>query len=195
MTYLKQNQRIASYSFTDLITNVGYLNIIASDTNDATAGTEYILMTQVIPTDTKQTSFGAGATKDFEITFQQSQILEGDAIIRYHWLMDSNGNPSDGDCTVSIVKNSTVIASSIQTQLSTSSLAEDEAVNKITLPRTHFGVGDVLKLRFVMVASNPGRVYLLHDPANGTVAFVGSYQSGNKTNTKCEAYLPFKVIS
>jgi len=191
------SQQIVTYNYTDFIQNIGYLKFYGMSTEDDTS-TDYLLMSIAMSSATKYiANFGAGTTTlDFEIDFKNNANIEGAAIVNAKWIVVKTANPYTAMLDISILKNSTVIGTVGLTDVTTEQ--DERIVVKIPVTKTHFSIGDTLKLRFYLRGSPvTGQSGILFDPLNETVTTSlvpgGGGGTQDYTDSKLEAYIPFKL--
>ena len=196
---------ISSYDFADIISGISYKVFYAGCTR--TAGTlGYKLFSTALEVGdngapgaavsdarisniNSETTFSTGA-----FTFPRE--IEGDAFIVFS-VINSDLAGGSGTITVKIYKNSTQIGTSTWTGPTTNAVTTTNM--KITLARTHFAIGDELKVSW---DSDRNDDWLLNDPLNrdnpgfdtgvAGLGIVGA-TTVSTNQTKAEVYIPFRV--
>jgi len=103
-------EAIASYSFTDIITGLGYVDFYMSTTNDSGSNV-YMLNTNQNPTNSEYTSkeIPDGTSDSLDIDFDSSgfnypRVIGGDAIILIPWTIQYSGDVDVSSATCNIYK-------------------------------------------------------------------------------------------
>jgi len=123
--------------------------------------------------------------------FNVPATLVGESYFSFSYFVDIASGGQQVKVKVDVNKNGTSIASTTS-ELQTGDLAFTTLLN-VTLPKTHFAIGDILSVTFSL-DSDPGvtAVYLHIDPEN--LNYVGTYTMTATTNhTDAHAYIPFKI--
>lgn len=199
---------IASYNFTDIMSGTAFQEFdIAQTINNST--TSYILTSnnfkshsieQGVTVPINTAAYTKLSDLDYDIEVLIPRVIKGEAIINTNIKVASvAGQPVSGYLIFKVRKYSNSSESEIASgqsatlSLSGSGVFQQNAID-ITIPKTSFTVGDILRLTVEVWArntagGNAGYIYYGVDPAERTDA---TYTSGESTRTIF--YCPFEVV-
>lgn len=182
---------ITSYPYEDIADGTGIVDYSGCRVGiDATAANdEYILTTNnVVPNITKT---AANLDEDFDVIFTAPKIIQGDATIVLPISASSGGAAITGTPQITIIhydgSTETVISAQTTFQNATAAGAAEyhDITCKMTIPRTHFKKGEILRINVVVTKAGTSPVVeLWHNPAGTTSNFTDS--GGNM-----KVYIPF----
>lgn len=187
---IQASSSIASYSWTDVASGLGY--VIFYPCLTGTAGAQaYAMITNTIPSNSLTAVWSVGVTHNFDTTaFNSPRNIRKDskAYISYtgdltagagnHYLTFTLKQVSQGvETTIASTVNSTYITSAGTTGLSVLSINKE----------AHFKKGDILRLTIATGIAGAEAITLGLDPANRTVATFPDNRS------VCELYVPFVI--
>ena len=219
-TFRKAPAALVSYDYVDFASGTGYVTFHPGKV----AGPAYIMSPSVFYSDgVTTTGTGDYATYtqildlDFDVELNLPRTIEGDCFISVP--MGVVPGPADTLTTFGLKYTATVrkvvggteedLGTADCTPYSLTAVSNDgthpisrHAAVKITLPRTHFKSGDVLRLNIVLFgkANNTGVWGIGHDPRNrdddtlnntGTVANVVILTA--ETDSRMDFLVPFKL--
>jgi hypothetical protein len=180
--YRKSPQKLVSYDFTDLLTGRAYKTYYGGRTAQG-----YFATTQAQNSDfenltTISTQFTSGGNAkridiDFDITFDIPQTIEGDLIINGTvGSVSPDSGKAKENLVVQALKNGVHVASAATLHVfvgdnQVNTPASNEHAVILTMPKTRFNKGDVLKLTHEVWAQETAggknsKVSLAHDGGN-----------------------------
>ena len=199
-------QSVASFSFQEFTEGNGTI-IYNGITHDEEGTQTYSLLTPVTPSFSLATSAaasGGSATKvvdvDFDITFNQPAILIGTARAIFTFFL-STSTGTGGNPTFFIVKlrkdsggESEIISAQTNTVNHANSTNKGyQQIMEMTVPRTHFKKGDILRVTVEGWSEKNGTrtatIGFAHDPLD---ADSGSIPDNSKTK-QFKIYIPFDI--
>lgn len=204
---------IASYSWTDLLTNQGYKTLYLLEILKETATADYLLFSMAVPSNTiviDNTTTSATLAKvtdlDFDMTVETPNTIKGLAIVSgIYGLSSSDGSGIIGHAKIvaKLYLNGVLLDEG-----ETGSLAigpptaqrEKFFSIQLTIPQTYINKGDVLRLTMEAwgdrTVGTPGqtKVGLGIDPSgrNNPDEIYPSITTGNSTQLRL--FLPFKIL-
>lgn len=187
---------IATYSFDDFTTGLGYVTFYCFETEDNTDSLTYhILNTAVKGSDNHKFS-NSTITLEFTVDFGVNQIMGGIAYFQFHWGFKNNGNSSSGYATISVEKNGVELATERGLNLTSTSNTQRTEVIKLDIPPTTFTPKDTLKIK--IVATDPGTsvndgLWVAFDPLDTGFTPGGGWTGGAIADTVFKANIPFKI--
>ena len=174
--------RLVSYNFIDTITGVAYGVFYAGNAS----GTNTLISSPTASSWQGITQAGSPTTGDaltlrgtfeFETTFSTSQTIEGDAIAEFSlglYYVDT-ANDAQKKANVEIQKNGVALVNgdtipTTENGNATDTKSDAEAV-LLTIPKTHFAIGDTLKMVVKVYAAGQA-------PSQGVVPGIGTDPAG-----------------
>jgi len=164
---------VASYNYIDILTGVGYLTLYAGDYDDS--GTQKYVLTpnEFYSSVASHQTIGAAAFDlDFDVEIGKTVTFSGEAIINIPLRMQQAG-VQQVTATVYIRKYSGGVESEIVNDTCSTPAALNWGLNqpwilaaKLTVPKTVFKKGDVLRLTYSCPGYAGKTIDWFHDPKN-----------------------------
>ena len=184
----------ATYSWTELSSGTGFITLYPTYLDDGTG-----ILTQIpivasnrgITGETNLTTASATLSDNTTLTFEwtpfsKKATLYGEALFEYP--ISREGTLGTSILTINLYKNSDLIVSkSLTTNDNNSAKYMHE---QITIPKTDFRKGDVLKLTLVYTGTQTF-VYLVYDPSNTVTTALGMTYFPDRADMKLN--LPFSI--
>lgn len=168
---------IASYSFTDIVQQVGYLEVLGIDVD----GPDYFLVTAPLYGNTGLSNVSwlaaAGADqlrleRDFDLTFTSPQYVKGDLFVNLSYLAAGGGSNCSVYSKVTIINYDGATETTIGTQTTTDTLSTTATFGlrpcvKFNVDK-QFKANEILRVNVEVWASSAGNASctLYHDGAN-----------------------------
>lgn len=183
--YDTQSQILANYNYTDVANGTGFVTYYGADVN-VSGAVSYVLTSNVVysdniytsttlPADESQVSTKR-ATHTFDLsTFNIPQTAKGTAVINVPFEVATIGYAH----LVLILKKNTTTIATVQTEEINATIKL--SLLNMTIPETHFKIGDYLSLVVEVWGHNlhniaAGAVYVGHDPKDRTMTTLDSSQ-------------------
>jgi len=185
---------IATYPYSEIVDGTGVVTFYGSRVSiDSTAANdEYLLITDAIISSISNTTLASGGDGlDFDVQFRATKTIEGTAYFSLPLSINHGGAASITPSIEVIHYNSVagetqlVAATSMPVLTTAAGQVYGDRVLKVTIPRTKFAIGDILRLTMTAVIT-AGTAYLFHDPSGSTANFATS-------GGQMKAYIPFEV--
>lgn len=190
---------IASYSYNDIAEGTGILKLYGFVTQDSVSK-KYKLSENPLYSDMIEVNNSDAMTIDFNLSeFNLPRTLGGTAMLNAAVGINlAVGGSATGHIDITISKVSGGAATTIATAASPTMTAPPTTLKiictAINLPQTHFKKGDILRLttyfNWANLAGTNGMV-IGTDPQNRDGTYIKP--STDKTTTKLEFYVPFKL--
>jgi len=188
---------IATFDFDDIQNGTGTVtyNILTTRTDSVTG---YTLLSDSTNTSTRDTEMTT-AGRDFTLTgFKFPRTIEGDAIFEVTTATTSSSTGAE-DIIVEVLKNTTSIASVSNILPGASGVQTN--IMLLTLPQTHFKIGDQLIINISVGGGAPFHAFIEHDTLNRDQAGytppggIGNLPAVTAASnpTKARAFIPFKI--
>lgn len=146
-------------------------------------------------------SLSAVTARTFSLSpFTQTRIIKGKAYINVTLTSTSSGTNPNFYPVVAVYKNNTQIA--YASGAATSGASTNRTYNlALSIPNTHYGVGDVLSITVSGSITGGGQLFMCHDPNNNNIStYAPAGAVGNIPNvtaatnpTTFKSYIPFKI--
>ncbi len=191
VNYRKAPLAIATFPYSEIIDGTGIVTFLGSRISiDSTAANDkYILITDTINPSANETQMAdGGAGIDFDVQFAATKTIDGFA---YFSLPVSKISITSLTPSIEVIhydgsSETTIVAETSMPLLSSGGAQTyGDRVLKVTIPRTKFVIGDILRLTIRFVISG-GTAFLMHDPTGSLAAFT-------RSGGQLKAYIPFEV--
>ena len=147
---------LLSVSFTDALIGAVYKTFYGMEVVKDTATKDYILFPEILNSNTillnsavTNASFVKLIDKDFDITFNVATVIEGGAIVGFaHGISsDTGGNVGETYVIAKLLKDGVQLDSAQDATLGGGATQADHTgALQLTIPKTHFPIGSVLRL-------------------------------------------------
>ena len=167
------SQTLVNLSFIEFASGTGYVTFNPAINNNKFLTENTSVFSETLNTD----AIASAGNLDFEVTFNKAVIIEGKAIIKVPTSCFNNGSDTTVNIQVQpiIFKNTTAIGTGTNNNFTTPTITAGNIFDKmmgfdLEIPRTHFAIGDTLKLRLTITSTTSGSRSALvgHDPADRT---------------------------
>lgn len=196
---------IASYNWTDIAEGTGLVGFNLCEEAEYTGGAEvksYFLTTSNFISNSQTISifsYGSNGTSNdynFDVTFNNNNVLNGNAFIVLPVSLSGNGDSQSTYINVTLKKVSGATTTTISALKRTNTLTKVEAqptqekifLMKMPISSAIFGQGDILRVTisiYFYINNGGGSTNLGIDPANRTF--------GNLETSSSTIYVPFKI--
>ena len=187
---------IATYPYSEIVDGTGVVTFYGSRVSiDSTAANdEYILITDaIVPSVVNTVMASGGDGKDFDVQFRATKTIEGTAYFQIPCHVNAGGAATLIPSVAVIHYNATagetvlVAATTLPTLSTAGGHVYGDRVLKVTIPRTKFAIGDILRITIVTTLGGAGvEGEIFHNPAGSTANF--SVSGG-----QMKAFIPFEV--
>ena len=203
--YQTQPSAIASYNFTDIVEGTGIVKFMAYSNKDS-AGTNYNLTQQTtfyssdIELSENNSTTSAILDKDFDLpAFNSPTTIRGTANVNVCFECDADIQSGTGYLIAKIRKWDGTTETEIASTQS-ESVTEGYAIFNlnITVPKTHFKKGEILRLTIYCNGTKTAGVNNFHvafgcDPQNRDGTYIIPSTDDPVSTTKLEFYCPFDI--
>ena len=207
-TFLKTGEgAIASYDFINLVEGTGVIDFYAGKGTDNDGDDIYFLSSTVMPSKEGgiESSVASGdaitISPVFELTpFNSPQVLQGTAIIKFTYAADQDHVSDVWELKVALNhfdgSTETEIAALDKRFYPGSGLDKTNETAVLTCPKTHFKIGDILRLNVrvrqtTSTGSSNHIAALGHDPLDRDGTYITP--SSTEDYTQMKASIPFRV--
>jgi hypothetical protein len=186
-------EQLVNYNWQDLYKGVGYISYYLGLSTNNSATTYFITPSIQDSSPPYQTTNATPIDRDFDLSFDKEEDIEGTFIFNFTQRPGSEGN--SGNCVTQITIYH-VNSSATETSLGTSTTATQSGSGtyyreniQITVSRKHFSPGEKLRINVIFTGSgNNGAIYF--DPASG-LSVTDTYT--RTVGTDFTIQIPFKI--
>ena len=188
------------FNWEDVIADIGYKTFFALRNNEGDA-----LITSTIPSNKNETGVSGVDTLEmnFDHEFLAPSDIEGEGFVAFTLQVTGVAAVSDSAkgqirlIHVDTGNNETEMVAQIDsdTIIKDSGVIAQRMCITMTIPNTHFAVGEKLRLEFILVVGGgggAGTATLYHDPANRET-IVNDEQTGDAPRSDLQLIIPFRI--